>query len=76
MIMLDMEGVLLDGDTFAVTWKGQSYSDCNPINQLGQSFRFNHSYWPGVWMGIDTGIKGITDVKMDEVQFCWKPSSE
>jgi hypothetical protein len=34
---------------------------------MGDSFTFNHSSWPGIWIGYDTGIRGISDAKMDEL---------
>ena len=52
------------------------YADCNPTNFLGDTYTYNHSSWPGVWIGYDTGVHGILNSKMDEVQACWKPGAE
>lgn len=59
-----------------MAWRGVNYSDCNPINMLGQVYTYNHSSWPGVWMGYDSGIKGITYSQMDDLQVCWKPGAD
>jgi len=38
---------------------------------------YNHSYWPGVWIGYTTGISGFNTYMsyMDELQLCWQPST-
>jgi hypothetical protein len=42
---------------------------------MGQAYIYNSSSWPGMWMGYHTGIYGVTASSMDELQLCWKPSS-
>ena len=50
-----------------MSWRGLTYADCDPINVLGSSYTYNHSFWPGVWMGYATGIHGINATVMDEI---------
>lgn len=57
----------MDGDKFTMSWRGLTYADCDPINVLGNSYTYNHSFWPAVWMGYATGIHGINATVMDEV---------
>lgn len=57
-----------------MAWPGLTYSDCNPINYIGTPYTYNHSFWPGIWMGYETGIFGVeflVNNYMDELQFCW-----
>ena len=42
---------------------------------MGEAYMYNSSSWPGMWMGYDTGIHGIMNSNMDELQICWKPSA-
>jgi len=42
---------------------------------MGDAYTYNSSSWPGLWLGYHTGIHGITNSNMDELQVCWKPSS-
>lgn len=67
MLLFDMQGTFIDGDSLAMSWKGYIYSDCNPTNILGSSYTFNHSHWPGVWLGYNTGINGIQNSSMDDL---------
>lgn len=32
---------------------------------MGATYTYNHSSWPGIWMGYDTGIHGIVNTNMD-----------
>ena len=75
--MFDIYGSFNDGDRFTMAWGGVNYSDCNPANFLGETYVYNHSHWPGVWMGYTTGIHGVTTYQhyMDELQACWQPSA-
>jgi hypothetical protein len=34
---------------------------------MGQTYTYNHSSWPGIWMGFETGIHGVLDTNMDEL---------
>jgi hypothetical protein len=76
MVILEMDGTFIDGDLITMAWKGLSYADCNPSNFMGSTFMYNHSAWPALWMGYDTGIKGIQNTNMDDLQVCWKPGAE
>ena len=71
-----MDGTFIDGDLITMAWRGKSYADCNPSNFMGQTYMYNHSSWPALWIGHDTGIKGISDTNMDDMQICWKPGAE
>ena len=79
MVMLNIEGSFLDGDSFTMAWKGYQYSDCNPANFIGDPYTYNHTAWPGIWMGYESGVHGVYYIKntpMDELQACWRPSSD
>eukprot|EP00347_Sterkiella_histriomuscorum_P007679 403347989 len=76
IFQLDIKGTFVEGDQFIMTWKGLSYSDCNPTNQMGDVYYYNHSNWPSIWVGYGTGIHGVNMTQMDEVQACWKPGAD
>lgn len=76
MMIMQMEGTFLDGDLITMAWRGLSYADCNPQNFMGDVYMYNHSSWPAIWMGHDTGIHGIANTNMDDLQICWKPGAE
>ena len=76
MVILKMSGTFIDGDLITMAWRGKSYADCNPQNFMGQTYMYNHSSWPALWIGHDTGINGIEDTNMDDMQICWKPGAE
>ena len=75
MIILQMQGTFIDGDLMTMAWPGLSYADCNPSNFMGATYTYNNSAWPGLWMGYDTGIRGILNTNMDQLQLCWKPGA-
>jgi hypothetical protein len=67
MMILKMDGTFIDGDLITMAWRGLTYADCNPMNFMGDSYMYNHSSWPALWMGFDTGINGIENTNMDEL---------
>ncbi len=71
----DLTGVFVDGDQMAFSWRGVNYSDCNPINFLGSYYTYNHTHWPSIWFGFDSGVHGIVDKDYDELHMCWKSTA-
>ena len=76
IVKFDFNGVFVDGDLLAFSWRGVNYSDCNPVNFLGETYTFNHSTWPAIWFGYDSGIHGIDEEAKDELHVCWKSSAD
>jgi hypothetical protein len=66
------EGPVGEYDEIVLSWKGDPWADCNPINfMMNGSYMVQHSYLPYIWYGKDSGIHGMT-INSDELHVCWK----
>jgi len=75
IVRFEFKGHFVEGDQLQFSWRGVGYSDCNPENFMGEAYTYNHTYWPAIWFGYDSGVHGITDYTMDELQTCWKSNA-
>ena len=75
-VNFDYSGSFVDGDQLTMSWKGENFADCKPINFMGEVYTYNHTNWPAVWFGYSSGIHGIDSYKKDELHLCWKPSAK
>jgi hypothetical protein len=72
---LDIEGPLGENDLISMSWRGNPWADCNPINLLNEAgYTYQHGYLPYIWYGKDSGIHGM-NISSDELHVCWKSNA-
>jgi hypothetical protein len=68
-------GPLGDYDYVTLSWDGNPWADCKPLNFLNdEGYMFQQGYMPYIWYGYQSGIHGMNNTS-DELHVCWKSSA-
>lgn len=72
---MQFNGPMGDYDYLTLSWEGNPWADCNPINFLNEvGYMYQQGNLPYIWYGYESGIHGMNS-SSNELHVCWKSSA-
>lgn len=56
-----LTGPMTEDDQILMSWRGDPWADCNPINFMGDGYTYKQGYLPYIWYGRDSGMHGMNE---------------